>query len=368
MYTTYMLTIASLKMFLRNRQALFFSIFMPMLIMFIFGSMNFDKDAPMKIGLVYSHSNATASKIADRMRSEKMLEVSEGTQEEEIGKLKEGDRKAVVVLPPDFAVPGGQATVYLNQGRPMDAAMASAVINFIVERAKSEAASASPLSALVPSKPFVQIKQESVSNRSVRYIEFLLPGIIAMSVMQMSVFSVAFVFAQYREKGVLKRLLATPVKPVQFVTANILTRLTMSLAQASIFTALGLMIFHIQVQGAIWLLGLVILLGALMFLGLGFTISGLCKTMETVPVLSNIIVFPMLFLGNVFFPMANSPAWMRPIANNLPLTYFSESLREVMTYGAGLEQIKWKLAGVLGWAVGLITLAMLTFRMQEKEA
>jgi len=211
------------------------------------------------------------------------------------------------------------------------------------------------------------VQEESVSARSFRYIEFLLPGLVAMSVMQMSVFSVAFVFAQFREKGILKRVLATPVLPRQFVIANIVARLWISLAQSAIFIAAGLAIFHVEVRGTYWLLGVCVLLGSLMFLGLGFTISGLAKSMDTVPVLANLIVFPMLFLGSVFFPASSMPTWLQPLAANLPLSYFSRALRAVMMEGAGLVQVKWELLGVTLWAVGLITLALFTFRLQERE-
>jgi ABC-2 type transport system permease protein len=87
-----------------------------------------------------------------------------------------------------------------------------------------------------------------------RYIEFLLPGLIALSVMQMSVFSVAFVFTQYKEKGVLKRLLATPMKPLQFVAANAITRLIVSVVQAAIFIVMGILLFKVHIIGSYWLL------------------------------------------------------------------------------------------------------------------
>lgn len=361
MYCTYMLTIASLKMFVRNRQALFFSIFMPLMIMVIFGAMNFDRQTSLTVGLVAEHPGMAAAAFVQQAKKIPAVTVDQGTLEEELRSLKAGDRTAVLVVPDNFLMPLGsrQLSVYVNSGRPIEANMALAMIDRVADKATLMASHATPL---------FEIKQESVSVREVRYIEFLLPGVIAMSVMQMSVFSVAFVFAQYREKGVLKRLLATPVRPYQFVTANILTRLLMSLFQAGVFTVLGLMIFHIHIVGAYWLLAVCIVAGSLMFLGLGFTISGLCKTMETVPVLSNIIVFPMLFLGNVFFSAGNMPGWLKPIANNLPLTYFSRALRAVMTEGAGLAEIRWDLLGIVGWGALLITLAMITFRMQGKEA
>ena len=88
-------------------------------------------------------------------------------------------------------------------------------------------------------QPLFTLQEQKMEVKNFRYIDFLLPGLIAMSVMQMSVFSVAFVFTQYKEKGILKRILATPLRPVQFVTANVFTRLLVATAQAGIFIVLG---------------------------------------------------------------------------------------------------------------------------------
>src|SRR6185503_14498971 len=112
------------------------------------------------------------------------------------------------------------------------------------------------------------------------------------------------------------------MRPFEFVTANILTRLLMALAQAAIFVALGVLAYNVHVAGAWWLLTLSVILGSLMFLGLGFTISGLSKNTESVPVLSNILVFPMMFLGGVFFSVSNMPVWLQHVAKYLPLTFF----------------------------------------------
>jgi ABC-2 type transport system permease protein len=257
-------------------------------------------------------------------------------------------------LVPNFFTPPQPLTVYPNDSRPMEAG----IFQTILEKAALGSSQAPPL---------FTIQRKSVAVHDFRYIEFLLPGVVAMAVMQMSVFSVAFVFAQYREKGVLKRILATPIRPYQFVTANIITRLTTSVAQAAILIATGMLVYHIQIAGAYWLLALCLVLGALVFLGLGFTISGLSKSVETAPVLANLIVFPMMFLGGVFFPGTSMPAWLQPIADNLPLTFFSHALRAVMNEGATLSQIQGPLIGMLVWATVLITLATLTFRIQERD-
>lgn len=363
MYCTFMLTLASMKMFIRNRAALFFSMFVPLMIMLIFGAMNFDKQSPMEFGLVTHNPNFATKEFLKHLKDAPNLGIHEGTLDDELAQLKAGKRTAILDVPDDLLMPAdgqtSQLTTYTNQGRPMDAAMAMNIVSHMADQATI---------ILSNAKPAFSINQQSVSVRNLRYIEFLLPGLVAMSVMQMSVFSVAFVFAQYREKGILKRILATPVLPQQFVAANIITRLCVSLAQAVIFILLGLMIFHIQFHGSWLLLTLTVVMGSLLFLGLGFMISSIAKTMDTVNLLANLLVFPQLFLGNVFFAAGDMPNWLRIIAGKLPLSYFAGAMRSVMTDGASFGQIKWSLLAVLIWTVLLIMAATLIFRQQGREA
>jgi len=364
MYCTYILTISCMKMFLRNKQALFFSLFMPMMILFIFGSLDFDKPSKMSIGLVTHSPTTPTAMFVSQIRSFKAFAIDEGTLDSQLKELRAGNRVAVLDVPDNLiSIPAPadppQLTVYVNDNQEMQVGTVLSILDQFADKATLYVAHVPPL---------FTINKQSTNAFNFRYIEFLLPGIIAMAVMQMSVFSVAFVFAQYREKGILKRLMATPMRPYQFVTANIITRLTMSVAQAVIFIVIGILSFHIHVYGAYWLLALCIVLGALMFLGLGFTISGLSKTVDTVPVLANITVFPMLFLGSVFFPTASMPFWLQPVADNLPLTFFAQSLRSVMNDGVGPMDIERQLIGMTVWAVLLITLATITFRFQDREA
>lgn len=366
MYTIYKLTVAAIKMFVRSRQALFFSLFMPFVIMFIFGYIGFDKPPVVDVGLVTHQPSPSTSALISEIKSFPSFKIHEGTLEEERASLNEGNL-AVVLDVPDDLVPVSRAahsspqaiTVYENAGQASQAQTVVAILNQFVDKASISAAGVEPLFTL---------NEQSVNAHNLRYIEFLLPGLIALSIMQMSVFSVAFVFTQYKEKGVLKRLLATPMQPFQFVAANVITRLLVSLVQAAIFIAVGVILFKANIIGAYWLIALCVLLGALMFLGLGFTISGLSKTVDTVPAIANIVVFPMLFLGGTFFAVSNMPWWLQDFAKILPLTYLSSALRDVMTKGAGLTDVAGDLGIMLAWSVVLIFLATVTFSFQEKDA
>ncbi len=364
MYTTYKLTIAALKMFIRSRQALFFTLFMPLLIMLIFGYIGFDQPTTFDVGVVTHTPTTQTAAFVNQLEEFPTFDIHTGDLDKELTQMDEGNRVVILDIP-DQAIPAKQGassapiTAYVNAGKAGEAQAVLSILNQTIDRLTFQAANIAPIA---------RINEEIVNAHNLRYIEFLLPGLVALSVMQMSVFSVAFLFTQYKEKGVLKRLLATPMKPFQFVTANAITRLIVSVVQASIFIGVGLVLFDAQVVGSYLLLFLCVVLGALMFLGLGFSVSGVSKTVDSVPAIANLIVFPMLFLGGTFFPLSTMPPWLQAVAKFLPLTFFSTALREIMTKGATFTDIWREIASMAIWGVLLISLATYTFRFQERES
>ncbi len=363
MYTILKLIQVEAKMFVRNRQALFFTLFMPLFIMLIFGYIGFDKPQKIDIGLVSGTPNTETAAYVALMREFPTFTVHEGVLADELAELEKGNLAAVVEIPDDLIASGrpsaGAVTVHTNASKAGEAAAVVSIINESIYKTTF---------AVTGVKPVASVAVQEVNAHNLRYIEFLLPGLIALSIMQMAVFSVAFVFTQYKEKGVLKRLLATPMRPIHFVLSNAIVRLIVSVVQAAIFIVIGLLLFKVQVVGSFLLLALAIILGAFMFLGLGFTISGLAKTTDSVPVFANIIVFPMMFLGGTFFAVEDMPGWLQTIANLLPLTYFSDSVREIMTKGTGLSGIGGDFIGMIIWSVILYILATFTFQMQERDS
>lgn len=363
MKTTYLLTLASIKMLLRNRQALFFTLFFPLFIMVVFGLIGFDKPPQFDVGLVAASPQAGTQQFVSQIKGVSVFKIHEGTLDDELAQLKDGNRVVVLDVPNDFITNSAPAqpktlTVYTNESQQAQAQAITSILSTYLDKTTL---------ALVHAPSYFSLKQEIVDSKNLKYIDFLLPGLIAMAVMQMSVFSVAFVFVRYKEQGVLKRMLATPMLPSQFVTANVITRTLVSVSQAIIFLLVGVLFLHAHVLGSYVLVLACVILGSLMFLGLGFTISGLATTVDAVPVFANLVVFPMLFLGGVFFSIDSMPHWLQVIAKLLPLTFFSTAIRDVMTKAATIGDIKWDLVGMLIWSVVLITVSTITFSFQEKD-
>lgn len=361
--TTLKLTTASLKMFVRNRQALFFTLFIPFVFITIFSLIGFDKVPKIDLGVVAAAPNVSTKQFLGQLDQVPALKVHRGSEADERAALAKGDR-ALVMLVPDALLPEpGSApktqTVKLlkNVGEEQQAATATTILTQLFDKTTLPRAQAPEL---------FKLETEAINARNVRYIDFVLPGIVALSIMQVAVFSVAFVFVDYKEKGILKRLLATPMRPYQFVSANVATRLIVAVIQSGLLLALGAIVFKAHVYGNPILVALIAVLGSIMFLGLGFTISGLSKTVEAVPAIANLIVFPMMFLSGVFFPLNAMPDWLQGVVQYFPLTYFAHAMRQVVAEGAGIAAIRLDLLWMTVWAVVLMVLAVVTFRFEEK--
>lgn len=354
-------------MFLRNRQSVFFSLFIPVILMSIFGAVDFTQVEKIKVGVVEDAPSQATVQFVDALKKISAFEViMNSSEQDERAALTKGERALVLIVPNDFIpVPSGPVEmpspktlrVLTNAGQEQQVQTGLSILTQMLDNTTLTLSRTPKLFELVT---------EKINAHNLRYIDFLLPGILAMAIMQMSVFSVAFLFVDYKEKGILKRLIATPMKPSQFVTANVIVRLVVALAQVAVLIGMGVLLFKVQVVGSYWLLTLISIIGGIMFLSLGFVISGIARTVEAVPALANLIVFPMLFLSGVFFPIESLPSWLQNITQYLPLSYFANALREVMVNGAGWQTIQTDLAWMLGWAVALVVLSNITFSFEEK--
>lgn len=198
------------------------------------------------------------------------------------------------------------------------------------------------------------------------YVDFVVPGLITMSLLQMTIFSIAFVVAQQREKGVLKRLFATPMRPWDFMIAQVLTRLIIGLIQVMLLIAVAILALNYHMNGSFLAVIAVAILGILVFLSLGFIISGIAKTVETVPAIANMILFPMIFFGNIFFPLDNLPKWLKPVAEVLPIKYLADALRNIMTLGKSIFDVKGDILGLAVWLIIFLVIATRVFTFSAK--
>lgn len=190
--------------------------------------------------------------------------------------------------------------------------------------------------------------ERSVSGKGIRYVDWLVPGVIGMNIMFSSLSGVGFVIVRYRKNGVLKRFKASPVGPGTFVAAQAASRLAIALITSiAVFVGTNLVLKFV-ILGSPLLLLLIAALGILCMISIGLVFAARLRSEELASGLINIVTFPMLALSGVFFSLEGSPPILTTLSRALPLTHFIEASRKVMLDGAGLAQIAPNLAVLAG--------------------
>jgi ABC-2 type transport system permease protein len=195
-----------------------------------------------------------------------------------------------------------------------------------------------------------------------RYIDWLLPGLLGMTVMSTGLWGIAFSIVVARTRKLLKRLVASPMRKRDYLLAQVLGRLVFLGPEVGLLLVFGAMVFGVPQRGAWWLLAGTCLLGAIACGGLGLLMASRARTIEAVSGLINLVMLPMWVLSGVFFSSANFPAPMQPFIQALPLTALNDALRAVMLEGAGFRQIAGELAILSSWGLGAFALALRLFR------
>ena len=355
---TLVLTVASLRMWFRDRQAIFWTFFLPLLLMVILGVLNFGNLGAVNLGVVdQARNEASRGLVANLEEIESFDLFNNGTKDHEIEALSDGDRDLVLVIPPNFAGSGGPVTVqmFFNAGQTREAQVGKAVVRQILDQMTFAVTD-------VPGR--FTIDAQPVDSRNLRFIDFLMPGIVAMSIMQMGLFSVAFSFVQLKNRGILRRLLATPVHPASFLFGQVFTRLTVSILQTLVLIGVAVVFFSVDITGNMASILLLALLGGGVFVSLGFAVSGWAKSEEVAAPLANVIALPMMFLSGVFFPRSAMPAALESVTGYLPLTYLIDALRNVAIDGEALWTQGWNILGLAIWLAMSFLVAVRLFRWE----
>ncbi|HEX7067564.1 MAG TPA: ABC transporter permease [Candidatus Limnocylindria bacterium] len=357
------LFMASVKMFVRNRLALFFSLFLPLVIMLIFGVLNFEGSTSVSLGVVDEARTDASAALVDGLGEYDYLEITEGSRDDELAALEKGDRGFVLVIPSGYRPsPTGETglVAYASSADPSQAQVGQGLLQQAVAGAMvgSSPGSMPNVPALRPPVTF-----ESVESRDLGYIDFLVPGIVGMTVMQLGLFGVAFGFVQLKRTGALRRLFATPTSPAYFLSAQVASRVVLGYLQVAILVGIGIW-FGLQMFGSWLVLAVIIGLALLIFLAMGFGIAGWAKNEDQAAPVANLVSLPMLFLSGVFFPREAMPDVLRSITGFMPLTYVNEALRGVMNDGAALVDLGPQLLGMGVWAVISFVVAVWLFKWE----
>lgn len=207
-------------------------------------------------------------------------------------------------------------------------------------------------------------QRRTVEGRKIRYVDWVVPGILAMNMMFSCLFGVGYVIVRYRKNGFLKRLKATPLNPFEFLLAQMTSRLLL-IQLITILVYVGCNYFiHFQMRGSYVNLFLISLLGAICLISLGLLVSARLKSEELAGGILNLLTWPMMLLSGVWFSLEGTNPVIRKIAQFLPLTHLVDGARAIMTEGAGLVDIAPRLAILALMTAVFLSIGSFIFRWE----
>ena len=363
------LTVANLKSLTRDRAALFWTLFFPIMFVLLFGVL-FSGSGGSKVtdGFVDQDGTATSSGIRDALASDRSpLTLQIGSLEAEKAAMQNGDVSAVIVIPKGLEA----AVAQTRTGHPASVAIqlytdpSQTQTTQVVQVAVSSAADNFSLAVISgPGQSAVlTVTQLTLASTNVSTVTYLVPSILAMALMQLGVFA-AVPLVQQREKGILKRIGATPLARWKLVASNILLRLIVAAVDTVLIIGVGIAVFNIQIVGNLALAAGFVFLGAGAFLAIGFALASFLKTEEQATGVVQVVQMPMMFLSGIFFPFAFMPDFLRSVARLLPLTYLGDGLRQSMVNAPQVAPMAVDAAILAGWLVVCLAISARSFRWE----
>ena len=325
--------------FYRDRAGLGWNIFMPVLMVFafafIFGSGGNEGDDLLKVGVLTNGKGvATAASPFIKTRHVTFIELDDLPSA-----LLKVERHQLDLLLDLRDAPRYWLNVHSSKG-------------YLAERLLQVAYAGSG------SPP----ERQTVSGRGLRYVDWVLPGVLAMNIMFSSLWGVGWVVVRYRKNGVLRRLQATPLSAFEFLGAQVLSRLAVVVG-ASVLVYVGADLFlNFIMRGSYFALLLVYTAGALCLISLGLIVAARLRTEELADGVLNLLSWPMLLLSGVWFSMEGASPAAQAVSNLLPLTHLVNAARRVMLDGAGVSQVLPEIAILVASALILLLTAARLFR------
>ena len=348
----------------RDKTALFFTFAFPLIFLFVFGGI-FGKSGggtSFKVAVINESKSSYATQLVDQINGNKLYKVSQGvnTMDAAKDKMSRGQLDAAIVLPADFGaqtgdVPSGKAVVYYTQNN----VSASTALTSILQ-AQFQAVNSKFVTTVTP----FSVTSTQINQKALTQFDYTFAGLLGFSIMGLGIFGPVNVFPELKKQGVLRRLHTTPLRVWQYFMANVVSQTVVGLMTMALMFAVAIVVFHLNVVGNYLILVPYLAISITMILGIGLALGGWAKNERQAAPLSNIVVFPMMFLSGTFFPRFLMPQWLQTASTFLPLTPVIDGIRLIATEGKGVLQLGPQLGLIAGWTVIIYFIAFRVFRWE----
>jgi ABC-2 type transport system permease protein len=320
--------------FRREPSAFFWVVFMPIIWMLALG-FAFSKPRPESYGIGFLppfQKSPLATEIQNTLRSHPQIKMKEGDSEALTIKMKRGEISLIVQMQ------AADTMRYQLDVHNPEAVRARAFVDGLVQE-------------LAGRTDPIKKEERAMTVEGGRYVDFLIPGLLGLSIMTSSLFGVGMTIVSNRKENLLKRYLATPMRPYEYIVSHIFGRFMVLAAEFAAVMITGFLIFRFHVYGHFWSYLLFSILGAASFTSIGLLCAARTRSIPMISGVTNLISLPMMMLSGVFFSKNNLPEWLVQVTNVLPLTALNDGLRKIALEGLPLAALGFEVAVLSAYRV-----------------
>ncbi len=355
------LIISTLKMTVRNWHGLFLMLMIPIIIMTLLGWMLGGEGGSIKLAITDQDKTPLSKSIVKAFDKVDGMEVEKGEAGKKLELLKDSKLDVVLVIKKgfakDFPNKPSRLNLYYDPSDTVKSQVARSSVQGIVAAIEKRAAKTPTIFA---------VKEQKVVASNLKFIDFLLPGIIGMSIMMTAIFGLSASIVGYREQGILRRIKITPLPLSHFLASQVLVHLFMSFIQTVFLIIFAKYVFGVHIVGSLLFLSVVVIVGSLCFITMGFFVAAVSNSKESADALGNILTMPMMFLSGIFFPIDLAPKWLQPVIQAMPLKFFADALRDITVKDKSLAYVQDNLFILLAITAVIFIALVKLFRWEVK--
>ena len=364
LFTVYVFAKLATKRFFRDRLALFFGILFPVIFLAIFGSFssNSGSNIHFPVTVINQSSSPLALDVVRLIDAQKTFKVDKTVSSlaQANKKMNQNQLDGTIVLPASFGTLvndklSGTAEISYTVNNDQAGQTLTALLQEDFNKINIHlGAQPGPLS----------INSYPLKEKSLTPFDYTFAGLLGFSILGIGIFGPVNVFPELKKQGILRRLHTTPLKVWQYFTSTMIAQAITGLTSLAVMFAVAISIFHLKVVGNYFYIAVFLVFSIILILGIGLAIGGWAKNERQAAPLSNIVVFPMMFLSGTFFPRYVMPEWLQGVSGYLPLTPVIDGARLLTTNGYSLFQIGSQLGLMAAWIVVIYFVAFRVFRWE----
>jgi ABC-2 type transport system permease protein len=365
LYTVAVFSRLNTRRFFRDRLALFFGILFPLIFLFVFGSISKGGgETSFSVAVINQSDSAYSQQYVKQVNGNKVFKVDKTitTLSAAQDKMDKSQLDGTIVLPPSFGevkqgqqYPSGQAKVIYTQNNETAGQTLTSILDTSFKATNAK---------FVPAAQPFSVTGQQLNEKSLSAFDYTFAGLLGFSIVGLGIFGPVNVFPELKKQGILRRLHTTPLKVWQYFTSTMISQAIIGMVSLAVMFAVALTVFDLNVVGNYFEIIAFLIFSIITILGIGLAIGGWAKNERQAAPLSNIVVFPMLFLSGTFFPRFLMPEWLQTASNYLPLTPVIDGIRMIVTEGKHLTQIGPELGLLLAWTIVIYAIAFRVFKWE----